>query len=255
MGLGPSQASEVLATLGQNNGDPVLDRIFRQNLTTPNFLTVLLGRAGDPTDTFVGDITVGETVSPFDNITSQPKLPVKAAPSRGGQHWVTLLDKDGIIGPDGQHIVTPKKATGGQLAVLFDSGFTFPQVSKCVAPAVAHTRSSLTPFAPRRIADAIYSRVPSANFVNVPAAGGNMWTLPCSTELNVSYIFANVTIPVHPLDTVTSAFHGPPDAEGNPTCVGAFQPLAEASDQDYDIILGMAFCTSPPGLVSLVFLD
>ncbi|KAH9858731.1 acid protease [Lenzites betulinus] len=222
LGLGPSQASEVLATLGQNNGDPVLDRIFRQNLTTPNFLTVLLGRAGDPTDTFVGDITVGETVSPFDNITSQPKLPVKAAPSRGGQHWVTLLDKDGIIGPDGQHIVTPKKATGGQLAVLFDSGFTFPQVSK-------------------RIADAIYSRVPSANFVNVPAAGGNMWTLPCSTELNVSYIFANVTIPVHPLDTVTSAFHGPPDAEGNPTCVGAFQPLAEASDQDYDIILGMAF--------------
>ncbi|KAI0823633.1 acid protease [Trametes gibbosa] len=232
LGLGPSSASQILSTLGQNSGDPVLDRIFRQNSTTPNFITVLLGRSGDPTDTFVGDITVGETVSPFDNITSQPKLPVTEAAFRGGQHWTTFLDKDGIIGPDGQRIVTPKKATGGRLNVLFDSGFTFPQVSK-------------------RIADAIYSRVPGARFTTVTNSAGKMWTLPCSTELNVTYIFANISFPVHPLDTVTNAFLGPPDADGNPSCVGAFQPLATASDQDYDIILGMSFLRNAYMLINL----
>lgn len=110
----------------------MLDRIFRQNLTTPNFLTILLGRSDDPTDTFVGDITVGEVVSPFENITSQPRLPVTEVSARSGQRWTAFLDENGIIGPDGQHIITPKKANGNRLNVLFDSGFTFPQVSKCV---------------------------------------------------------------------------------------------------------------------------
>lgn len=69
-----------------------------------------------------------------------------------------------------------------------------------------------------------------------------MWTLPCSTELNVTYLFSNVSYPVHPLDTVTSAFRGPADANGDPTCVGAFQPIS-LSNQGFDIILGMSFCT------------
>lgn len=67
-----------------------------------------------------------------------------------------------------------------------------------------------------------------------------MWTLPCSTELNVTFIFANVSIPIHPLDTVTSALEGPPDSTGVPTCVGAFQPIT-TDIEGFDIILGMSF--------------
>ncbi len=67
-----------------------------------------------------------------------------------------------------------------------------------------------------------------------------MWTLPCSTELNVTFIFANVSIPIHPLDTVTSALEGPPDSTGIPTCVGAFQPIT-TDISGFDIILGMSF--------------
>lgn len=129
IGLGPGSASEVRDQLGEA-GNPVLDRIFKQNTTTPNYITILLGRAGDPTDTFPGDLTIGELVSGFENITSQPKLPVTEMKNRGGQHWTAFLDKNGIIGPDGQRIITPKKATGNRLNVMFDSGFTFPQVSK-----------------------------------------------------------------------------------------------------------------------------
>ncbi|KAI0675315.1 acid protease [Trametes maxima] len=221
IGLGPSSGSVVQAEFSQGAGDPVLDRIFRQNSSTPNFMTILLGRADDPTDTFVGDFTVGEVVSPFENITSQPKLPVTEMAHRSGQHWTALLDANGIIGPDGQHISTPKKSSGNRYGVLFDSGFTFPQVTK-------------------GIANAIYARVPGAKFQNVAGAPGQMWTIPCSTELNVTFLFANVSFPVHPLDTVTSAFHGPPDANGDPTCVGAFQPII-SKQSGFDIILGMSF--------------
>ncbi|EJF65327.1 acid protease [Dichomitus squalens LYAD-421 SS1] len=221
IGLGPSSASEIRGALGNSGGDPVLDRIFKQNTNTSNYITILLGRAGDPTDTFAGDITVGETVSPFDNVTSQPKLPVTEMSNRGGQHWTAMLDKNGIIGPDGNRINTTKHATGNKLTVMFDSGFTFPQVSA-------------------NIANQIYGRVPGAVLANVSGGSAPMWTLPCSTELNVTFNFQNVSFPIHPLDTVTSALQGPPDSSGKPTCVGAFQPIT-TNIQGFDIILGMSF--------------
>ena len=129
IGLGPNSGSQIQATLNSANGDTPLDRIFRQNTTTPNYITILLGRAGDPSDTFVGDFTIGEVVDPFGNVTAQPKLDADLSRS----HWVAQMDKNGIIGPDGQRINTTKHATGNKLNVMFDSGFTFPQVSTCVS--------------------------------------------------------------------------------------------------------------------------
>ena len=129
IGFGPGGASNIQESLGAGKGDPVLDRIFRQNTSTPNYITILLGRAGDPSDTFVGDFTIGEVVDPFGNVTTQPKLDADLSRS----HWVAQMDKNGIIGPDGQRINTTKHATGNKLNVMFDSGFTFPQVSTCVS--------------------------------------------------------------------------------------------------------------------------
>lgn len=93
---------------------------------------------------------------------------------------------------------------------------------------------------PRRsVADAIYSRVPNATYVNISAADTPVWTLPCDVELNITFTFAGVSYPVHPLDTVMDDLRGPPDSSGQPTCVGSFQPMS--STQPYDIVLGMAF--------------
>jgi hypothetical protein len=54
IGLGPNKGSAVFDTVGNPSGDAVLDRIFKQNTSTPNFMTVLMGRYDDPTDTFPG---------------------------------------------------------------------------------------------------------------------------------------------------------------------------------------------------------
>lgn len=147
LGLGPSIAADTRALINSSAGDPPLDRIFRQNMSTPNILTVLLSRASD-TDVFAEArspqnslLSIGEVLEGFESIAYTPKL-YAAIDLLGSSHWQTTLDSNGIIGPDGQRINTPTSASnvtignftdttvGGkdQFRVVFDTGFTVPQV-------------------------------------------------------------------------------------------------------------------------------
>ena len=131
--MGPSSSSIVRDTLNNASGNPVLDRIFRSNTSTPDFLTVLLGRSDDPTDPWPGDVTVGEIINDFENVTSQPHLAVADVSANNGQHWQTLVDANGVIGPDGQVVEVTSKVKGSsknQLNAIFDTGFSLPQVPK-----------------------------------------------------------------------------------------------------------------------------
>ena len=154
IGLGPNYGSQVHAALGNSTGDAVLDRIFRQNTSTPNYLTILLGRDDDPSDKFPGDLTVGEILPGYEAITSQPKLNVSQVSINdiGDQHWQTVLDPSGVIGPDGKAInvdtVVDSTSDKTQLTAVFDSGFSFPQVPAYVRLRL-FTVISLTPVAVR----------------------------------------------------------------------------------------------------------
>ncbi len=137
IGLGPNVGSNVHDALKkQPQGDTVLDRIFRQDQSTPNTLTVLLSRSYDPTEQYPGEITVSDILPGMQNISDQPKLTVKTVPSSrsGGQHWQVLLDPNGIIAPDGQPIVLSSKVSStmnsSSLTVMFDTGFSLNQVPK-----------------------------------------------------------------------------------------------------------------------------
>ena len=146
IGLGPSRSSNIRDTINSRDGDPVLDRIFLSNTSTPNYLTTLLGRSDDPTDPYPGDITIGELIPGFENVTTMPKLPVTelSVRAQNDQHWQILLDKGGITGPDGQVINVTSIVDGGQrLSAIFDTGFSFTQV-------------------PGQVADSIYVRIPGA---------------------------------------------------------------------------------------------
>ncbi|OBZ68699.1 putative aspartic-type endopeptidase CTSD [Grifola frondosa] len=227
MGLGPNYGSQVQDAIGNSAGDAVLDRIFRQNTSTPNYITFLLGRANDPADTLSGDLTVGEILPGYENITSQPKLSVTnvASSNIGNQHWQTLLDADGIIGPAGNNVIddegieTSVDSTSNkkQLTVIFDTGYSLPQV-------------------PADVAKAFYSDVPGAELVDSQEAGGNIWQIPCDKEVNITFKFGGIRIPIHPLDTSINLT----DSNGNSVCYGAFQP-ATTSSSTYDMIFGMAF--------------
>ncbi|CCM01494.1 uncharacterized protein FIBRA_03548 [Fibroporia radiculosa] len=221
LGLGPNSGSDIYEQFNDETGDTVLNRIFLQNTSTPNYITVLLGRSDDVAVPYPGDITIGQPLPTYENITSQPKLSVVLDGDSHGQHWQALLDKDGIIGPDGQPIQVQSVIEGlSQLVTVFDTGYTLPQV-------------------PAAVSTAIYARVPGANFT-YDAAAGNVWTIPCDVELNVTFKFGGVSFPINPLDTNLNSFTVK-NADGDTVCVGAFQPITTASAPSFDMILGMAF--------------
>ncbi|KZT09219.1 acid protease [Laetiporus sulphureus 93-53] len=226
IGLGPHTGSQIQSTLGNGTGDPPLDRIFQQNTSTPNYITVLLGRANDKFDEAPGNLTVGEVLPGYDNITSQPRLKVSVLQSSesGGQHWQTLLDADGVIGPDGNVVdvttVVSSTSNDKQLTVVFDTGYSLPQV-------------------PSAVARAFYENVPDAKLVDVPDLDGEIWQVPCDYEINVTFKFGGISFPINPLDT-SMDLNGT-DGTGDKTCYGSFQPMQAAQSDLYDIIFGMAF--------------
>lgn len=243
IGLGPSTGSNVKSAVGTSAGDPPLDRIFQTDTSTPNYLTVLLSRSNDPDEPFPGNITVGETVPGYDSVTSQPKISVTSVPTgdSGNEHWQVLLDSNGIIGPDGGFItykteVTATKDTS-QMTVVFDSGFSLPQV-------------------PSSVAESIYGKISGAKLTNITGLG-EIWQLPCTAEVNLTFVFQGQKYPIHPLDTVLNGTDLQiTDGTGSDICIGSFQPLSfdasfgSGASPTFDMVLGMAFLRNAYMLVN-----
>lgn len=194
----------------------------------------MLSRKGDPGSNITGQFTIGELVPGFENITSMPHLSIEKVyrVTNVDQHWQIVTDKNnGIIGPDGQPIkyssIAPKAPDGTIVGVL-DSGFTLPQV-------------------PRTVSDAIYGRVQGAEW----SVANEAWLVPCGQLINVTFNFGGVSYPIHPLDVSSSDF-GVTFSNGNPACLGTFQPVTSAFSLlgEYDMILGMAFLRNTYTLIN-----
>jgi hypothetical protein len=171
----------------------------------------------DPTSTYPGQLTIDEILPGYEAILTQPKLPNTETKDVRNQHWQTLLDADGFT-VNGKAVTIPSTdvvttQNPKQLTVVFDNGFSLPQM-------------------PKSMVDAIYRQVPGSQF----SAKDKLWVLPCDSEINVVFKFGGVSYPVHPLDAVISV-GGPLDAG----CAGSFQPIEFDSGNQLDIILGMAF--------------
>ncbi|KAI6124124.1 aspartic peptidase domain-containing protein [Pisolithus croceorrhizus] len=220
IGLGPNSGSAIYKKLGGDTGNNAINRIFEQNpSSTDDYITLMLSRLNDPG---------------YENVTSMPQLAVEMVyeVTDQDQHWQALTDKNvGVIGPDGQPIsvssIVPK-APSGQLVAVLDSGFTLPQV-------------------PRSMSDAIYGRVQGAEWSTSQQA----WLVPCGQLINLTFTFGGISYPVHPLDVSSSDF-GVTFSNGNPACLGTFQPISSAFSLlgEYDMILGMAFLRNAYTLIN-----
>ncbi|KAG0703760.1 aspartic peptidase domain-containing protein [Suillus ampliporus] len=233
IGLGPNSGSSIYKKLGSSGNNP-LNRIFQQTSSSSDYITMMLSRSGDPGSNITGQFTVGEVLPGFENITSMSKLSIEKVyeVTDEDQHWQILTDKNnGIIGPDGQVIqyssIVPK-APSGQIVGVLDSGFTLPQV-------------------PRSVSDAIYGRVQGAEW----STSSEAWLVPCGQLINVTFNFGGVSYPIHPLDVSSSDF-GVTFSNGNPACLGMFQPVTSAFSLlgEYDMILGMAFLRNTYTLIN-----
>lgn len=203
IGLGPNTGSVILDKLDNDSGNSVLNRIFSQNSTAANFLTLLLDRELPPgnNESFTGQLSISEILPGYEAIINMPKLEVDKVHklTDEDQHWQAYTDANGIIGPDGKPIAVDSivpSAPDDQLVAVFDSGYTLPQV-------------------PRYLSDAIYGCVQGAEYNE----NSGVWTVPCNQEINVSFMFGGQEYPIHPLDVASSDFNML-DATGNPVCVG-----------------------------------
>jgi hypothetical protein len=227
IGLGPSSGSVVLETLNNSVGDPAIDRIFRQDTSVPNFISVLLNRPNDTREAYTGEMTIGEVLPLFENISSQPKVPVTVLqPSlNASQDFSVLLDSDGIIGPDGNAIKTTSNAPlapshgSHQLQMVFDTGFAMPQLPEWVAiplpifPCIFNAERALCN---RSVVNAIYSGAKGAKLVDIAGFNGNTWVVHCDAEINVSFKIGGRTYHIHPLDVTRPMM----DDNGKTFCFG-----------------------------------
>ncbi|KAF9013834.1 hypothetical protein BDZ89DRAFT_1142413 [Hymenopellis radicata] len=153
------------------------------------------------------------------------------------KHYQFLLDENSIIAPDGQVVsVTsvvnttsnPKRATA-----LLDIGFGLSQV-------------------PEHVADAFYSGYEGTELVNNTALG-NIWTVPCATEVNITFNIAGRSIPIHPLDATMNpelaGIAGFNNSQGVSACLGSFQPI-KFDTHDVDLVFGMSFIRNVYTLVN-----
>ncbi|KAK7469155.1 hypothetical protein VKT23_003645 [Stygiomarasmius scandens] len=238
IGLGPSlgEASEIREkSQGEGfKGDPPLDRIFQQNPTMDRILTLYLSRDATveniQADQFPAQLTIGKVIPGLEAIQNAPKLPV-VVNQFGLQHWETLLDANGIIGPNGQRIntktVVQDSSDGGspeQLRIIFDSGFTVPQL-------------------PRDVFDAIYKDIPGAQFIedgttlNENLTSQNFYRIPCDQEVTVSFVFSGQEFPISAIDLNRDKQFK--DSNGTEICISGFGQ-SEPSE-GIDAILGEGF--------------
>jgi hypothetical protein len=129
-------------------------------------------------------------LSGFEDIMNQPKLPVTivAEQRQADQHFQVLLDEDGLIGPDGQpiplHTNVNSTSNQNQATVVIDTGFSLPQL-------------------PMDAVEAIYNRFRGAELTTIDSVG-QVWIVPCSQEVNITFKFAGQPYPIHPLDATLS---------------------------------------------------
>jgi len=232
IGLGPTTGSFLYLDLQSLAGEAVLNHIFMQNLTTPNYFTILLGREHDIEPNPSGSLTIGEILNGYTEIEYEQSLIMTGLSNHAGDHHIqVLLDEDGIISPNGQRIPLTTEVSGTinkkQATVLIDCGFSLPQV-------------------PQSVSDAIYSLYYGAEFINIPSLGAT-WIVPCDQEINMTLIFGRTPYPIHPLDmTIEPGVFGLDNivnSEGKNSCIGTFQPFTyrRSNPISYDMILGMAF--------------
>ncbi|KAH9016601.1 hypothetical protein EDB85DRAFT_1898042, partial [Lactarius pseudohatsudake] len=202
------------------------------NLTTPNYLTVLLNRPNDIAETYIGAMTIGEVLPQYSNISNQPKVPVLALQSNlsQDQHWLITLDSNGIIGPNGKAVNVKSNAidapthNASQLVAGIDTGFTLPQV-------------------PSEVAHAMYSGAKGAKLKNLQSYSGDIWVIDCDAEVNVTFLIGGQSYHVHPSTQIGKVRTTMEMILFRSS--SKFQPLiAGAEDSTYDMILGMAWLTN-----------
>ncbi|THH09569.1 hypothetical protein EW145_g1912 [Phellinidium pouzarii] len=212
LGVGPPLLSTVQSALANTiyNGDTLMNNVLDSDPSLPKFTTFSLSRSFATGKTDGGTFTIGEVNSSFSAITSNPQLDVVSK-----DRWIVLMDNIIVNGRNvsGGSSFSVSGQSSGQTLACLDTGTTLAQI-------------------PRTYADAIYGPVPGS----ILQESAGIYAVPCDAKINVTFVFAGMEFPVHPIDTVTATT----DDNGNIVCYSGF-PFSDGSDSSEDFLLGDSF--------------
>ncbi|KAF9500769.1 acid protease [Pleurotus eryngii] len=201
-------------TLGRS---PIVN-IFYQNMTLPNFFTLLLGRTDDPDDERAGVFTISEYVSEFSAVGETPKLT-----SQTIAHWSVLVNGVKVSGQSLPLNSSVATVSQGKAVAVLDSGFSLPPI-------------------PSAWVDAIYGAIPgSARVSDIPALADSPieWIVPCNQSTEVSFSIGGRDFPIHPID-LTKIGTIPINGTNVTFCTNTYQSI-KIGHGEFDMILGDAF--------------
>lgn len=209
---------ELLLQWGPNQtlGRSFMSNLFAQDPSSPNLITFQLGRAEDPEANPEGVFTIGEIDGQFANIMNEPQL--QRYPNYKNlsepPRWSVVMDGMTINGEPFAFNTSgvPGVPAGSQVAIL-DTGYTFPPI-------------------PPAAVDAIYSSINGAYFDE----SSGLWITPCENSTSLEFQFGGQSYPVHPLDITI-----PTEINGTIYCVSTFRPSTTPINDQFDLILGVAF--------------
>lgn len=214
LGIGPPSASALLES-SAGNSIALLENLFNQTSFLQNFVTLTFQRVEDP-ESVPGQLTISQAIPGMESIFQQPKLPVIMIPGIAGesappQGWIIETDESGLFDDhlgrfDLNSNVTDIIFTGNfGFIVRLDSNIALSQVPQSLAQQMYGTRSG-------------------AFLENTML--GEIWTMPCTTEITLHFRFQEVSMPLHPLDVVIPGpeFARLPPKDGVAQCYGAVSP-------------------------------
>jgi len=205
LGVGAPPLSVINTILSNTSydGQSFLDNVFSIHPSDPNFITFALSRSTMGV-TDGGVFTIAEIASEFSEIDNATPLQVDVASNR----WVTTLD---AVIVNGQRLTGHGlKGDANGLSALLDTGTSLAQ-------------------APPFFVDAMYASIPGSQQQN------GQYEVPCDAKIDISFVFAGATFPVHPIDATFPV----KDDNGNVVCIGAFS--YSDPNEGLDFILGDSF--------------
>ena len=113
-----------------------MDRIFSLNTSIPNYITVLLSRPNDTHETYTGEMTISEILPEFQNISNQPNVPfpyfspIYLPISISRYFWIPMesLVQTEMLSRQQVMLLYAPTHDQSQLQVIFDTGFSLPQL-------------------------------------------------------------------------------------------------------------------------------
>ncbi|KAI0328367.1 acid protease [Cubamyces sp. BRFM 1775] len=214
----------------QQLGRAPITNLFTQNPSAPAYFDLQLSRMDADGAEQDGHFLFGQHARGMEAVDKAPKLERVDL-----NHWTVALDDMKINGKPftGWNKSVVSGVPEGKIATVFDSGFTYPQLTQAAV-------------------DAIYSSIPGAVPYHGPVLGTDNvqnttnWIVPCNASTNLTFTLGGQDYPVHPRD-LTVMYNGVKldtvdgiDMVANTTiCVNSFQVSEPVGE--YDILLGMAF--------------